>query len=145
MGRPRTAALVIAVVACTALASCDGGDGGPSASPSALPSGSLGVVTQTAADEAVLGLCDLRDETDIAEANATFIDRSHQTLHVIAAAAEEVDRIASSALLEAKQRVEADLGGAELPPGFAVDIRFLLQAVRAAIDVIGLEPAGCGP
>jgi hypothetical protein len=145
MGRMRPFRLVALGLVLVALAACEGdgrGDGsGPSPSP--LPSGSLGVVTQGAADEAVLGLCDLRDETDIAEANATFIDRSHQTLHVIAAAAEEVDRIASSALLEAKQRVEADLGQGALPPGFAVDVRFLLQAVRAAIDVIGLEPAGC--
>jgi hypothetical protein len=117
----------------------------PTGSPSPLPSGSLGVVTQEAADEAVLGLCDLVEETDVAEANATFLDRSHETLHVIAAAAEEVDRIASSALLEAKQQVEGDLADGELPPGFGVDVRFLLQAVRAAIDVIGLAPRGCGP
>lgn len=143
--RPLVAAFLL--VASLALGGCDADgaqDGEPSGSASPLPSGSLGVVTPEAADEAVLGLCDLVHESDIAEANATFLDRSEQTLHVIAAAAEGVDRVASSALLEAKQRVEADLEEGDLPQGFAVDVRFLLQAVRAALDVIGLGSPGCG-
>ena len=130
------------------LTACDSGggndgdnDGG--GEPTPLPSGSLGIVTPESAEKAVLGLCDLVHETDIVEANTAFLDRSHETLHVIAAAADVVDRVASSALLEAKQQIEADLAEPAVPGGFAVDMRFLLQAVRAALDVIGLDPPAC--
>jgi hypothetical protein len=109
------------------------------------PSGSLGPVTAEAADGAVAGLCELPAATDLASANATFQDRSHQTLHVIAAAAEVVDRPAAAALLAAKQRVEADLAEAALPDGFGDDVEALIVATRAALEAIGLDAPACGP
>jgi hypothetical protein len=100
-------------------------------------------VTPRAAEEAVSGLCDLRTATDGVEAEATFLDRSHETLHVIAAATVVRDRSAAADLLEAKQKVEADLAFAELPPDFATDVGTLIEATRAALEGVGLEVPAC--
>lgn len=129
-------ALALVVAAC-------GSDGGGNEDPSVAPSGALGPVTAEAATAAVRGLCDLESATVRAEAEATFLDRSHETLHVIAAAAEVRDRGAAADLLEAKQRVEADLLGADLPPEFAADVGALIDATRAALDAIGLDAPAC--
>jgi hypothetical protein len=88
-------------------------------------------------------LCAIEEATDESEAEATFLDRSHETLHVIAAATELRDRAAAADLLEAKQRVEVDLAGAELPSGFGSDVRALLEATRAALEAIGLDAPAC--
>jgi hypothetical protein len=138
---PRLLASLLLAFALVA-AAC-GSDGGGNGDPSVLPSGALGPVTVEAAAEAVRGLCDLASETDRVEAEATFLDRSHATLHVLAAAAEVRDRDVAAGLLEAKQRVEADLAGSELPPDFAPDVEALIEATRAALDAIGMEGPAC--
>lgn len=127
--------LVLALLA--AACRSDGGDAAP------LPSGALGPVTPQAAHESVLGLCEIVDAADRAEAEATFLDRSHATLHVIAAATEVRDRAAAADLLEAKQRVEADLAGDGLPSGFGADVESLIESTRAALDAIGLDAPAC--
>lgn len=136
--------LVVSTLLAFALfvAAC-GSDGGGNGDPSAPPSGALGPVTAEAAAGAVRGLCDLESVTDRIEAEATFLDRSHATLHVIAAAAEVRDRGAAADLLEAKQRVEADLADADLPPDFAGDVGALIEATRAALEAIGLDAPAC--
>ena len=128
-----------------ALAILAGACGGPGTQdhPSPPPSGSLGPVTQEAAGEAILGLCEIVGPTDPGAAATTFFDRSHQTLHVIAAATEVVDREAAAALLEAKQVIEADLGQPALPEGFSADSGALLEATRAALASIGLDAPAC--
>lgn len=139
--RRRRAALGLALVLLVpSLAAC--GAGG-TADPSPPPSGALGPVTPQAAEEAVRGLCDLRTATDRVEAEATFLDRSHATLHVIAAATEVRDRSAAANLLEAKQKVEADLAGNRLPPDFSADVRSLIDATRVALAAIGLDAPVC--
>jgi hypothetical protein len=130
----------VALIALAALAAACG-DGG--AGPASPPSGSLGPVTSAAADEAVLGLCAMVGETNAGAAEATFHDRSHQTLHAIAAAAEEVDRAAAADLLVAKQQVESDLAGTTLPGSFRADVEALLGRTRAALEALGLDPPGC--
>ena len=130
--------LAVALVA----AACDS-DGGGNGDPSAPRSGALGPVTAEAAAGAVRGLCDLEAATDRVEAEATFLDRSHETLHVIAAATEVWDRDAAAELLEAKQRVEADLADPDLPPDFAADVGALIEATRAALEAIGLDAPVC--
>jgi hypothetical protein len=128
------ASLAVAIVA----AACSGSsDPGPTTAPT-------GPVASTDADRAVSALCELAGETDPAAANALFQDRAHQTLHAVAAEAERVDRAASAALLETKQRVEADLAEPDLPPGFADDVETLLVALRAALETIGLPAPECG-
>jgi hypothetical protein len=127
----------------TVLAGSACGGSGGEAEPSPLPSGSLGPVTPAAAGEAVLGLCEIADASERDPALTTFLDRSHQTLHVIAAAAEVADRGAAADLLEAKQAVEADLAEPVLPEGFAEDVASLLEATRAALSAIGLPSPDC--
>jgi hypothetical protein len=120
---------------------CGGSNGEDTLSPP--PSGALGPVTSEAAGEAVLGLCELADETDAAEAEATFLDRTHETLHVIAAATEVRDRAVAASLLEAKQVVEADLTEMSLPSSFGDHVGRLLDATRIALVAIGLEAPAC--
>jgi hypothetical protein len=141
-GRRECVAWVVA--AGLALAAC-GGYGGADqvTTPSALPSGSLGVVTSDAALSAVQGLCDVRDAPDAPAASATFYDRTHQELHVIAAATEERDRAKAAALLEAMQRVEAELERPLLRGGFSADVESLVGATRGALASIGLDAPGC--
>jgi hypothetical protein len=113
-------------------AACGGGepaDGGP--------------VSEAAAERALLGLCEILDATDRDAAEATFQDRTHQTLHDLATATEAVDRGAAADLLTSKQRVEADLAEPALPDGFGADVEVLLAATRAAFEVIGVEAPGC--
>jgi hypothetical protein len=141
-GRRERAAWLVA--AALSLASC-GGYGGSDqvTTPPALPSGSLGVVTSEAAVATVQGLCDVRDAPDAPAASATFYDRTHQELHVIAAATEERDRAKAASLLEAMQRVEAELERPLLPAGFSADVESLVGATRGALASIGLDAPGC--
>jgi hypothetical protein len=124
------------------LTACSGGAADPSPTASG-PSGSLGVMTAEAGTQALAALCELRDATDREAANATFFDLAHQTLHVLAAATETVDRVPAAGLLEAKQVVEADLQSDELPAGFGSDVTGLLVATRTALEAVGLPAPGC--
>lgn len=137
----RTIAVLLAVAVLAA--GCGGDDDGGDANPSPPPSGALGPVTQEAAETAFLGLCELQGQTELEPANAIFFDRSHQMLHVIAAATDEVDREVSTKLLVAKQRVESDLRRDALPEAFALDVETLLGATRSAIVTIGLDEPRC--
>lgn len=115
--------------------------------PSPWPSGALGVVTQDAANRAVRGLCEI-DTTfanDPHDANAVFYDRTHQELHVIAAAVEVRDRTVAGSLLLAKERVEADLRSPVKPTTFSEDVSALLTATRDALHAIRLTSPTCGP
>ena len=93
----------------------------------------------------MLGLCDLTNATDVVEARAPFLDRSHATLHAVAAAADERDRASGAALFEAKQRVEAALARPELPSRFQRDLETLIGTTRDALDAIGLDAPECPP
>lgn len=137
--RPSLASL--ALTAAILMGAC--GADTPEPSAASGPSGAMGVMTAEAGAAAVAALCDLRSAPDLDVANATFFDRAHQTLHVLAAATETVDRVPSAALLEAKQRVEADLRFDTLPPGFRADVEALLDAVRAALVAVALPDRGC--
>ena len=124
------------------LAGCGGGSGQPASSASG-PSGSLGVITAATAADAVGAMCELRRTVDRDEANALFFDRVHQTLHVLAAATEVVDRIPAAGLLEAKQAVEADLQAETMPPSFSADVADLLGATGDALATVDLPDPGC--
>lgn len=144
----RRAPVLIAVavlVSALVLTACGGDAATPNRpSPTPLPSGELGVVTPDAASAAVLGLCEVMSQLpeDPEAASATFDDRVHEELHIVAAATQVQDRTAAAALLRAKERVEADLAG----PGAAdagSDVDALLKAVRSALAVIGLTVPDC--
>jgi hypothetical protein len=128
-----------------AFAACrSSGGGGASPTPSG-PSGALGVVTIDAASTAVQGLCTMRstDANDLRDANGVFYDKTHDELHVIAAATEVKDRTLAAHLLQAKEKVEADLTDEKVPEGFVDDIDALLSATQDALQAIGLTVPGC--
>lgn len=132
---------VATIVAAVVLAACgSSGETGP-----ASPSGALGIVTEEAADRTVSGLCRIR--TTLAKdrdgANRVFYDRSHDELHVIAAAAQGEDPAVAGRLLQAKERVEADLRPERLPGGFVQNLDALIAATRDALGAIGLEAPRC--
>ena len=137
----RAVIVVLALAAAVAGTACPGS--GAAEAPSPLPSGSLGPVTPEAAADAVLGLCEISGATERDAAATTFFDRSHLTLHVIAAATEVADRGASADLLEAKQVIEAELADPVLPGSFGRDVRTLLAATRRALEAIGLGSPPC--
>jgi hypothetical protein len=133
--------VVAAAAVAFALAAC----GGTAArqTPSPLPSGPLGVVAPDAVARAMTALCDIERSAGI-DARATFYDRAHQTLHVIAAATGRVDRGAEAALLVAKQRVEAELEREPPDPEtFADDVAVLYVATSDALRAIGLDAPAC--
>jgi len=129
------------------LAACgsSGGTTTPVTSPASGPSGALGIVTEGAARAAVGGLCDIRARYtgDREAANGVFYDASHEELHVIAAAAEVKDRAAAARLLQAKERVEADLLADPLPEPFPADLDRLIDATRAALKLLGIDVPPC--
>ncbi len=95
---------------------------------------------------AVEGLCTaLRQAPDSpSAAETTFFDESHDTLHAIARGLEEVDRPQAAALLEAKQRVEADLAGGRASGGrIADDLRPLVDATRAGLARLEVPTQPC--
>ncbi len=134
--------LSLLVVAATLLCACNGAAAEPSPAASG-PSGSLGVMTAEAGTAAIAALCDLRGSADRDPANATFFDRAHATLHVLAAATETVDRVPAAGLFEAKQVVEADLQSDKLPPSFREDVEDLLTASRTALEALDLPAPDC--
>jgi hypothetical protein len=120
-----------------------GGEAAGSATVPSGPSGSLGVVTADATADALGAMCEMRSETDRGEANALFFDRAHQTLHVLAAATEETNRVPAAGLLETMQAVESDLRADPLPETFSDDVANLLDATRRALGTVGLPAPGC--
>lgn len=128
-------ALAVVVVG-LAVARCSGDSDGPDPSPSAT------AVSQTVADDAVLGVCDaiaaLPDDPDGAE--AAFLDRAHQAIHLVAAAVQPLDPATAGELLVAKQAVEADLA---LGPPALDHLETLLAADRAAVRRLGLVAPEC--
>lgn len=67
---------------------------------------------ESGADPLVSDICAAADSALAGHANDAeerFVDRAHQRLHELAAEVTEVDRAVAARLLEAKQRVEADL------------------------------------
>lgn len=103
-------------------------------------------MTLADATATVRGLCDMKTipTTDPDSANGIFYDQVHEELHVIAAATQEKDRVAAGRLLQAKEKVEADLLDHPLPDPYPADAKALEQAARAALEVIGLSAPACG-
>jgi hypothetical protein len=104
-----------------------------------------GGVSQEQADEAMTALCDIAEGrvTAFDEVQAAFNNRAHETLHHVAAVAQEEDPAAAGALLEAKSVVEADLGQEDPPADLADHAAALAEATAVAIRRIGLNAGTC--
>lgn len=95
--------------------------------------------------EALKALCVARNEMadDPLGARSTFYDRSHETLHVIAGAVGRVDRPEAARLLEAMQRVEADLRARQASAQEAKDFATLIAATRSSLTKLSIKGQGC--
>jgi hypothetical protein len=142
MSITRNVAVALVLLALSACGSKGGARDTPTPSG---PSGSLGVVTAAEASAAVRGICTMETTTtsDPDTANAIFYDEVHEELHVIAAATQVKDRVAAGNLLQAKEKVEAELLGHPLPDAFPADVKTLEEATRAALDAIGVTAPPC--
>ncbi|MGH2589506.1 MAG: hypothetical protein ACRDGW_01770 [Actinomycetota bacterium] len=97
--------------------------------------------------EAVTGLCLALDRlgSDPLASRDIFYDLSHDSLHTIAAAAEDVDRSAAASLLQAKAIVEANLDRSPFPPSLGSDLQRLVTTTRAALEVLSIPAPPCEP
>ncbi len=104
-----------------------------------------GSVSQDHADEAMTALCDIAEGrvTTFEGVRATFQNRAHESLHHIAAEAQDEDTASAAALLEAKFVVEADLELDEAPADLSEHVSALATATSDAIVVIGLDAEPC--
>jgi hypothetical protein len=143
------AVLVVAAAGVSAGACSSGGASGeaqPDPGPTIVLAGEPAPVPVRRLTAAVEGLCTaLQQAPDSpAAAEATFYDQSHATLHAIARALEDVDRPAAAALLEAKQRVEADFAGGLASGGrVADDLRPLVAATSAGLARLEVKAPAC--
>ena len=94
---------------------------------------------------ALAGLCVARDQAGPTptRVRATFFDRSHGTLHVLARALENVDRRSTARVLEAMYRVEADLKFDRPPASLPADLDGLVAAARAGLRRLDQPAPGC--
>ncbi|HVF14101.1 MAG TPA: hypothetical protein VM942_05835 [Acidimicrobiales bacterium] len=95
--------------------------------------------------DALANLCTARQEAPDRPraAEARFFDRSHESLHLIARALEDVDRPLAGELLEAKQKVEADVSGLASGDRVADDLGRLVEVTRAALDRLAVPLPAC--
>jgi hypothetical protein len=129
----------------------------PGAETNAPPSSAI---TSRRLSLAIEGLCEGQVSTaagNPAATRASFLDKSHQFLHDLAAAAAERDRQASTNLLLAKYQVEnllalptgqagevAATAPAEVDPGKLMNaISVLVTAVQSAAATLGFNADGC--
>ena len=89
--------------------------------------------------DAHAGLCQAADQPDAAR--RLFFDRSHEALHTVARALEDVDRAQAGELLQAKEKVESAL--AAPPPSLPDDLRRLADVYRAGLGRLAIAAPPC--
>jgi hypothetical protein len=89
--------------------------------------------------DAHAGLCEAAKTP--AQARALFFDRSHDALHTVARALDDVDRALAGQLLQAKETVESELGASR--PGRPEDLLRLADVYRAALGRLAITVAPC--
>ena len=85
------------------------------------------------------GLCDAA--RDPSGARALFFDRSHEALHTVARALDDVDRGQAAQLLEAKERVERELD--QPAPTLTGDLLRLAEVYRASLGRLAITAPPC--
>ena len=89
--------------------------------------------------DAHAGLCQAAAQPDAAR--RLFFDRSHEALHTVARALEDVDRAQAGELLQAKEKVESEL--ADPPPTLPDDLRRLADVYRAGLGRLAITAPPC--
>ena len=105
------------------------------------------IVTVSDLRSVAAGICDAAQLADrnFNSAHATFYGQSHEGLHLIARSLQDVDRAASAALLEAKQKVEADFLAPPPDAQVAADLRRLADVTRSGLARLDVNADGCPP
>jgi hypothetical protein len=83
--------------------------------------------------------------TDVDAARRTFNGRAHDGLHLIARGLETVDRAAAARLLEAKQKVEADLSKPPPAAQLVADLNQLADVTRSSLALFQVTADACPP
>jgi len=93
------------------------------------------------------GLCEATAQapTDVEAAEKTFNGRSHDGLHLIARGLEQIDRAASAALLEAKQKVEGDFSRSAAGSQVAADLKPLHDVTVTSLARFNVTAGACPP
>jgi hypothetical protein len=89
--------------------------------------------------DAHAGLCDAA--RDPAGARRPFFDRSHEALHTVADALDDVDRAQAAQLLQAKEKVESEL--ADPPETLPDDLFRLADIYRASLGRLAIAAPPC--
>jgi len=121
----RSAALA-AVLTLLVVSTCGSNDASPPASPPDQPS--VVDALSEARGAAIDG--------DPSLARTLFFDRAHDRLHELAAAVSDIDRSIEARLLEAEQRVEADLS-IDRAPDLAAHLAALAAVAADATEANG--------
>lgn len=146
-GRRRRA--VLAGLAWAGLAGCSGSPSSPPPESSSTTGRTIVVagepVSVARMTDALDNLCTARAEAPDRPraAEARFFDRSHETLHVVARALEDVDRALAGRLLEAKQKVEADFSGLASGDRVADDLGRLVEVTGEGLDRLAVPTPPC--
>jgi hypothetical protein len=140
-----SAPLAALLVAALAVAGAACGDGKKPAGP-----GTVAMAGQTVTTSKLLtiaaGICDAAGLAgNVDSSRATFYGQSHDGLHLIAKGLQDVDRAQSAALLEAKQKVEADYVAPPPGPQLATDLRRLADVTRASLARFKVSADPCPP
>lgn len=89
--------------------------------------------------DAHTGLCDAARQPSAAR--RLFFDRSHEALHTVARALEDVDRAQEAQLLQAKEKVESEL--AAPPQTLPDDLLQLAAAYRLSLWRLAITAPPC--
>jgi len=102
-------------------------------------------VAASALREAVTGLCAALEHlpADPGAARDAYYSLSHDRLHMIATAVQEIDRSAAASLLQAMAVVEERLAQPPFPASLAGDLDRLVAATRAALRALSIPTEPC--
>jgi hypothetical protein len=100
-----------------------------------------GEVSDAQLRSAVASLCEASEETDPQVAERIFIDRTHAQMHALAQELDDGHRGREAEVLEAMQRVEAEIaaGSEQLRPGMSA----LTRAAASGLRALSIEPPAC--
>jgi hypothetical protein len=100
-----------------------------------------GEVSGARLQTAVVSLCEARAEGDPRVVERLFFDRAHAQMHELAQALDDEHRRRAAELLEAMQRVEADL--ARNSAAAASSLSELIGAAAKGLTALSLDPPTC--
>ena len=138
---PLAAAVVATLSVAGAVAAC-GSDEKPRMVV-ALAGQTVATAKLRAIADGLCGAARQAERNEIDAARQTFFGESHEGLHLIARALQDDDRAAAGALLEAKQRVEADFTAPPPGPQVAADLRRLAGLTRSSLGRFKVSVDDC--